>query len=127
MSRAFGEQEETTRAGVPKLVPRAVPPLSADLHEAMGQLMAETVAQGRRLDELARVVGENTAAISGFENVLLSAIAKQNREREGLVQTASTKAATHTSNRLAALLGALVLLYSEAAPVLHELWRQLHH
>ena len=43
------------------------------------------------------------------------------------MHTASSKAATHTSNRLAALLGALAILYTEAAPVLHALWRQIFH
>lgn len=118
MSSAFAD-EETTRAGVPKLVPRAVPPLSSDLHEAVGQLMAETVAQGRRVDIL-------VVTIDGFENMLCVALGKLERERDGMVQTASSKAATHTSNRLAALLGALAILYTEAAPVLHELWRSIH-
>ena len=118
MSGAFAD-EETTRAGVPKLVPRAVPPLSSDVHEAIGQLMAETVAQGRRVDVL-------VVTVDGFENMLLTTLAKLERDREGIVHTASTKAATHTSNRLAALLGALAILYTEAAPILHELWRSLH-
>jgi hypothetical protein len=123
---AFAGDEETTRAGVPKLVSRAVPALSSDLHESMGQVMAETVSQGRRLDVLSRTVAAQTGAITGLENMLCAALAKQDRERSAIVQTASTKAATHTSNRLAALLGALAILYTEAAPILHELWRSLH-
>lgn len=112
MSSAFAEQEETTRGGVPRAVPRAVPPLSEDLHEAMGQVMAETVRQGRRVDE--------------FGEQLKQVLAELKRERPELVHSASSRAATHTSNRMAALLGALAVLYTEAAPFLHELWRSLH-
>lgn len=106
-------EEEATRGGVPRAVVRAVPPLSPDLHEAMGQLMAETIRQGRRVDE--------------FGARLDAALAELKRERPELVHSVSKSAAGHTSNRMAALLGALFVLYTEAAPVLHELWRLVTH
>ena len=52
------------------------PALSADLHEAMGQLMAETIRQGRRTDQLAE-------AVAGFEKMLIASLAKHDRERRG--------------------------------------------
>lgn len=101
-------EEETTRGGTPSKVSRTVPPLSEDLHEAMGQLMTEVVRQGRRVDE--------------FGTRLDDALRSASDERPELVR----RTAGHTSNRMAALLGALFVLYTEAAPVLHELWRGLH-
>lgn len=112
MANAFAEAEETTRGGVPRVVPRTVPALSEDAHEALGQIMRETVRQGRQLD--------------AFGTTLTDALAEMRKERPALAHTVGQRAATHTSNRMAALLGALFVLYSEAAPVLHELWRSLH-
>ncbi len=109
---SFTGEEEATKGGTPARVVRMVPQLSSDLHEAMGQVMAETVRQGRRVD--------------AFEEKIDDVLAELKRRQPELVHSVSKTSAAHTSNRMAALLGALFVLYTEAAPYLHELWKMVH-
>ena len=119
MSQSFPDREETTRGGTPRLLAPSQPPLSADVHEAVGQLMAETVRQGRKLDTLNTDVGTIASEVRITRRELQD-------DRGSLVAETSKKTSARTSNRMATLLGALFVLYTEAVPLLHELWRSVH-
>ena len=118
MSQSFPDAE-TTRGGTPRGREASEPPLSADVHVALGQVMRATVEQRARLETVAGDVSTMAREFGAMRRDL-------ELDRGELVQGTSKHTAQKTSNRMAALLGALFVLYTEAAPVLHELWRGLH-
>lgn len=104
--------EETTRAGLrPPLRVVSAPP-QADELETLGQLMAAVARLETGVAELKTLPSE--------VRMLRDEI---RQDRDALVHGASHQAATHSSNRMAALMGALFTLYEVAAPYLHDLWR----
>jgi len=97
---------------------RARPPmaseheLSEDMHVALGQVMGAVSRQGERVELLAHEVGGLRRDVE--------------LDRRALVRGASRSASRHSSNRTAALMGTLFILYEQAAPVLRAVWRGLH-
>ena len=96
---------------------RSEPP--GDVHEYLGQVMGGLARTNRELVELQTYTREVGAEVRALRDDL-------EKDRRALVSSASRHASTHTSNRMAGLLGALFVLYTEAAPYLHELWRMVH-
>jgi hypothetical protein len=86
--------------------------LSDDPHEALGQVMGATARVGERVELLAREVNGLRRDVE--------------LDRRALVRGASRSASRHSSNRTAALMGTLFILYEQAAPVLRAVWRGLH-
>jgi hypothetical protein len=89
--------------------------LSSDPLEAIGQVMAEVGKVGRLVATLNMVVETQARELNALRRDL-------EKDRGELVKGS----ATHTSNRMAVLLGTLFVLYEQAAPVLRELWRSFH-
>lgn len=114
--------EDTQRiraVGIAKPMPFVVPRLSNDLHEALGQVMVETVKLGRRVDGLAQQIETQARELNGARRDI-------ELDRRALVRGASRSAATRAGNRVAALMGTLFIVYEQAAPFLRALWRGLH-
>ena len=88
------------------------------IEEVVGELMAATVQNTAVIEALAVQIG----SLDGK----WKAHAEASEERKKEIKDATVKAATHGSNRLALLLGALVTLYEIAAPVLHDLAKWVH-
>lgn len=91
----------------------------SDVHEYLGQVMTQTARTARKVDELDTTVRGIATELRGMRDDL-------DHDRKSLVHGAATKASAHASNRMAGLLGALFVLYTESAPYLHELWRMFH-
>lgn len=90
--------------------------LPDDLHEAVGQLMGAVARLDARVRDLAPLASE------------VALLRKDIEEDRGLLVKDASKSAAHgTSNRMAALLGALGIVYEIAAPYLHELFRGVGH
>ena len=108
--------EETTRGDLRRPL-RAVslPPAADELH-TLGLVMAATARIETRLRDLETLPSE--------VRLLREEIAKDRKE---LVHGASKHAANHSSNRMAALMGALFTLYEVSAPYLRDLWHMLVH
>jgi hypothetical protein len=103
----FDRDEEPTRGNLrPPLRAVSVPP-PFDEAETLGQLMAATARIETRLRDLETLPREVRAL---RDEIRL--------DRDALVHGASKHAATHSSNRMAALLGALFTVYEIAAPYL---------
>jgi hypothetical protein len=113
----FAAAEEDTASGVPL---SSLPPLAEDPDEALGQLMAALARQGRHISLLKRDVGTIRTEVTGLRK-------DTELDRGELVDGASRKAAKHSSNRMAALMGALFTLYEVSSPYLHELVRLVRH
>ena len=117
----FPQREEDTSSGLPL---SSMPPLPDDVHEALGVLMGAVARHGRHLDGIKRDLGTMKTEVIGMRKDI-------ELDRGALVQDAShqaaTKAAKHSSNRMAALMGTLFTLYEMTSPYIHELWRWLHH
>jgi hypothetical protein len=114
--------DEDTRGGLrPRPITRLPtdPRLSDDTHEAIGQVMSEVMKVGRVVTAMRVDLDTQARELNGLRRDLED-------DRTELVKGSSRKAATHTSNRMAMLLGTLFVLYEQAAPVLHELWKGLH-
>lgn len=111
--------ERPTRPTSAKL--RAVAEVSAapkTTDELLGELMAATVQHSAVIEALSVQVG----SLEGKWAAHAETVEAQKKE----IKEATVKAATHGSNRLALLLGALVTLYEIAAPVLHDLAKWVH-
>jgi hypothetical protein len=119
--------EETTRNGLARPLhavppaPESAPP-DADLHQLVGRLMAacsklETncARLERKVDELTTLPGEVAGLRADIE-----------KDRKVIIHDASAKTAAHTSNRMAALLGALFTVYEIASPYFHGIWGMFH-
>jgi hypothetical protein len=113
------KDEETTKrfGSVPKLRPVATVPPEADKPSELVDLgMVMRATQG------------NTAAINAL-TVQLNTLSREvtqhgkalDEGRGALVADASKSAAKHTSNRMGALVGALVVLWEVASPYIHQL------
>lgn len=98
------------------------PVLSDDVHEALGQVMAEVLRGSARVANLSEEVSTLTREVGQLTREL----ADHREASDNAAKKAGTTAAAHTSNRLAILMGALVTLYEVAQPVLHEIWKGLH-
>jgi hypothetical protein len=92
--------------------------LSSDPLEAIGQVMAEVGKVGRLVATLNTTVETQARELNAMRREL-------EEDRSALVRGASKHAAVSSSNRMAALLGTLFVLYTQAAPILRELWRGL--
>lgn len=117
MTDRFPDAERPTRPTSSRL--RAVEsaePRTTD--ELLGQVMAATAEHTKVLEALSVQLGDLTRR---FEEHSDASIARKDEIKE-----ATTKAASHGSNRLALLLGALVTIYEIAAPALHELAKWVH-
>ena len=95
-----------------------LPKLSDDTHEALGQIMAEVAKGARAMGELRQLIEVQARELGGLRRDI-------ELDRTALVRGASHRAAARSSNRMAALLGTLFVLYEQAAPILRELWRGL--
>lgn len=113
----FAAAEEDTASGIPL---SSMPPLAEDPDEALGQVMAVLARQGRHVSLLKRDVALVRTEVTGLRKDL-------EEDRDELVNGASKKAAKHSSNRMAALMGALFTLYEISSPYLHELVRLVRH
>lgn len=105
------DDEPITRAGLnrhtpPLRVVESDPPAS-DADVRMGQLMGAIGRLQTDVDALKTLPAEVRALRRDLE-----------LDRDALVHGASKRAATHSSNRMAALLGALFTVYEVAAPYL---------
>jgi hypothetical protein len=114
---AFEVTEEQTSPG---LVFPSMPPLPEDRDEALGVLMAATARNGRHIAQIKRDYGVIRTEVMGLRKDI-------ELDRNELVDGASRKAAKHSSNRMAALMGALFTAYELASPYLSELWRLVRH
>lgn len=95
-------------------------PIYGDIPELLGKLMGGLARLERRELNTSLEVNTLTREVSGLRRDL-------DLDRAELVRSSSKHAAVKSSNRMAGLLGALFVLYTEAAPILHELWRGMHH
>lgn len=112
--------EEPTRPGLRQLRAVSDPPaFDGDTHELVGKLLAETIQLRAGHNQLVTQLQLNTAEISQLRRDL-------ELDRKELVHSSARGAATHTSNRMAALLGALFVVYEQAAPYLAQLWHWVH-
>lgn len=111
---------EDTRPGLRGVtrLPVSEPVLSDDTHEAVGQVMSEVMKIGRAVSTMRTDLETQARELNGIRRDL-------EEDRAELVKGSSHKAATHTSNRMAMLLGTLFVLYEEASPVLRELVREI--
>jgi hypothetical protein len=103
-------------------MPSSLPPDAADLHELVGQLMAAASKNAQSAARIERKVDE----LMPFARDVLQMRRDWDQDRDKLVHGASTKAAEHSSNRMAALLGTLFTLYELSSPYLREVWRMFH-
>ncbi len=100
----FDDEEPTNAAHRPGVVRRlhSAPKLQDDEVETLGLVMGGLAS----LKTDVQTLGSEVAALR--RDIEL--------DRRALVHGASTKAAAHTSNRMAALMGALFTVYEIAAP-----------
>lgn len=96
----------------------SVPPASSEA-ELLGRLLAAGARQQTAVNALSVQVGTLSRELSQFGRDLKD-------DKVQRVETAK-HASKVTSNRMAALLGTLFVLYQEAAPVLHEVWAMVRH
>ncbi len=113
----FAAAEEDTASGIPL---SSIPPLAEDRDEALGQMMGVLARQGRHLQLVKRELGLLRTEVTGLRKDI-------GEDRDELVNGASKQAAKHSSNRMAALMGALFTLYELSSPYLHELVRLVRH
>jgi hypothetical protein len=124
MVRGFGKDEEITKrfGSVPKLraQPDTVPPDSGDSVGLvdLGMVMRATQANTAAVNELTVKFGTLEREVTQHGKTL-------DEGRGELVKDASRSAAKHTSNRMGALVGALVVLWEVASPYAHQLVEQL--
>jgi hypothetical protein len=120
--------DERTRPGLRQLRAVSDPPssgdvLDADEHVLLGKVMAETVQIRGAVNNLTTEAQLMRSEVSALRRDI-------ELDRKELVKSSASEAAKagagHASNRMAVLLGLLYALYTEAAPVLHELWRVVH-
>jgi hypothetical protein len=114
--------EEITRGGGLRAPLRAVsqPPESDDLVN-LGQVMTAVVGlqvRTARMDQRLRTLATLPSEVHALRQEIQD-------DRHALVTGASKHAAAHSSNRMAALMGALFTLYEIAGPYLHDLWRMV--
>jgi len=76
-----------------------------DLYELVGKIMASEQSTRQDVQTLTREVRQLTLSLE--------------QDRPAIAKDASTSAAKHTSNRMAILFSALVVIYEQAAPALH--------
>jgi hypothetical protein len=122
MVRGFNDEEITKSFG-------SKPKLRAELRAV------DTVPPGEDkpselvdLGMVLRATQQNTAAINGL-TVQVGTLSREvsqhgktlDEGRGDLVKDASKSAAKHTSNRMGALIGALVVLWEVASPYIHQL------
>jgi hypothetical protein len=115
----FRDDEELTRSGFPRATPLRVvsdPPPDDSPEYRHGQMMGAIGRLQTAVDELRTLPSEVRALRAEIRD-----------DRSALVNGASKHASTHTSNRMAALLGALFTLYEIAGPALREVWRMVVH
>lgn len=115
---SFSDEEEITRGGLLRSKPLRVvesDPPADDADVRMGQLMGAIGRLQTDVNNLKTLPAEVRALRRDLE-----------LDRDALVHGASKRAANHSSNRMAALMGALFTLYELAAPALHELVRWFH-
>lgn len=110
----FSDEEPTRSRMLPRAVPSA-PPTDGDLAELVGQLLTATARLQSDVNELKPILSEVRQLRKEIDD-----------DRHALVHGASSSAARHSSNRMAALMGALFTLYEVSAPYLHDLWRMVH-
>jgi hypothetical protein len=91
------------------------PPLDPDVHVALGQLMGAVARLERKVDALMPLRSEVHQIRRDVE-----------LDRGELVSGASSMAARHSSNRMAALVTSLFALYELASPFLREIWKAIH-
>jgi hypothetical protein len=113
----FPEREEDTHSGLPL---SSMPPLSDDVHEALGQIMGTCARHGRHLQAVKTQLGTMQTELVGMRKDI-------ELDRGALVEGASHTAAKRSSNRMAALMGCFFTLYEIASPYLHEMAKWLHH
>ncbi len=118
------QDEEVTSAGRRARLRTVQPvePATDDLHVLYGRLMAACARNEQTAARIERKVDE----LLPFARDVMQMRRDWDADREQLVHGASQKAAAHSSNRMAALLGALFTLYEVSAPYLHDLWRMFH-
>lgn len=100
----------------------SVPPLSDDVHEALGQLMTEVHRGIRRTEQMTHEFATLSREVGA-----LSRLTEDHRKATDAAATkAGHTAAKSASNRLAVAFGAIVTLYEVAQPLLHELAKVFH-
>ena len=109
--------EEITRGGLNRPALRAVsePPASDSLVN-LGQVMAAVAKLQTEVGELKTLPAEVRSLRRDLE-----------LDRDALVHGASKRAANHSSNRMAALMGALFTLYEVTSPYVRELFHWWPH
>lgn len=105
------DEEETTSTGKLRLLRGTPAPAVTDLHEAMGKLMASVA----RIEVTQREWPLLRSEVSQLRKDL-------ELDRSFLVR----RAARRSSNRLALLVSGLFVLYDQAAPILHAIWKGFH-
>jgi hypothetical protein len=85
-----------------------------DTDTLLGQMMASQARIERGQQDILLQLGTLTREQSQLRKDI-------EKDREELIRGASRKAATHSSNRLAVLMGGLFTLWEVASPYLHEL------
>jgi len=119
MVRGFDKNEEITKrhGSVPKLRPvDTVPPekeASPELVD-LGMVMRATQANTAAVNALTVQFGTLSREVSQHGKTL-------KEQRGELVADASKSAARHTSNRMGALVGALVVIWEFASPYIQQL------
>jgi hypothetical protein len=105
------DEEETTSTGKLRLLRGTPAPVPTDLHEAMGKLMAAVARLETKARDLETLPREFAQLRKDVE-----------QDRTFLVR----RAARRSSNRLALLVSGLFVLYDQAAPILHAIWKGFH-
>lgn len=135
----FREDEVTKtglpRAGTPARVLRVAPVVPSDppaadqLPELVGQLMAVCASLQTTCTALqasCSALDTKIAALATLPSEVSALRRDVDEDRKDLVHDSSKSAATHTSNRMAALLGALFTVYEIASPYFHGIWSMFH-
>lgn len=89
-----------------------------DEAQLLGQVLAACARNEQATNSLALQVGTLTRELTQHRRDL--------DESHNARVSAAKHASTTTSNRMAALLGALFVLWETAAPMLHELYKMVH-
>lgn len=116
--------QEKTRPDLTKIPPpvrlESEPPESRDHDTILGKMMAALAKNDRVMRELQAAHETLTREVGGLRRDI-------DKDREALVQGASTRAAAHSSNRLAVMMGGLFTLWEVASPYVAELLKAMHH
>ncbi len=119
----FPEDEEHTRDDLRRPLRAVSLAPEADELELLGRVMATTA----RLEAAVARLEVRVSSLAMLPSEVRSLRDEILEDREALVHGASKHAANHSSNRMAALMGALFTLYEVSSPYLRDLFHWWVH